>query len=133
MPGDYSLELAWVKGHDSSEGDKWADLEAKAAAGGSSSPVKELPNILSKCSPPISPSTLRQEHQKGLGLLWKEWWKVSPCHPKLAKIDPSLPSKKFQKLIVSLAHMQASLLTQFHVGHVPLNFYLHWIIKIDSP
>ena len=75
VPGDYSLELAWVKGHDGSEGNKHADLEAKAAAGGSSSPVKELPNFLSKGSPPTSVSALWQEHQKGLGLLWKEWWK----------------------------------------------------------
>ena len=88
MPGEYSLELAWVKRHDGSEGNKWADLEAKAVAGGSSSLDKELPNFLSKGSPPISVSTLQQEHQKGLGLLWKEQWKASPHHPKLSKIDP---------------------------------------------
>ena len=59
--------------------------------------------------------------------------RVSPRHPKLAKIDPSLPSKKFQKLIANLARTQASLLTQFRVGHIPLNAYLHRITKIDSP
>ena len=133
VPGNYSLELTWVKGHDSSEGNKWADLEAKAAAGGISSPAGELPNFLSKGPPPISTSALQQEHQKGLGQLWKEWWRELPHYPKLAKIDPSLPLNKHQKLTTSLAHMQACLLMQFHVRHIPLNFYLHWITKIVSP
>ena len=133
MPGDYSLELAWVKGHDGSEGNKQADLETKAAAGGSSSPVKELPNFLSEGSPHTSASALRQEHQKGLGLLWKEQWKASLRHPKLAKINPSLLSKFFQKLVANLARTQASLLTQFCIRHIPLNTYLHLITKIDSP
>ena len=57
VPGDYSLELAWVKGHDGSKGNKRADLEV---AGGSSSPVEELPNFLSKGSPPTSASALWQ-------------------------------------------------------------------------
>ena len=67
MPGNYSLELAWVKGHNGSEGNKWADLEVKAATGGSSSPVRELPDFL---SPRAHPSSVHLPSSRSIRRAW---------------------------------------------------------------
>jgi hypothetical protein len=48
-------------------------------------------------------------------------------------IDPSMPSKSFEKLANRLARRHAALLIQLWSGHVPLNKYLHKIGKAVSP
>lgn len=53
--------------------------------------------------------------------------RMSPCS------WPSVPSKKFLKLIADLPHHQASFIFQLCTGHVPLNNHLHQIKKAPSP
>ena len=44
-----------------------------------------------------------------------------------------MPSNKFQRLITGFNRLQASILTQLRVGHIPLNAYLHRIKQVASP
>ncbi|KAF7975810.1 hypothetical protein HWV62_8499 [Athelia sp. TMB] len=51
----------------------------------------------------------------------------------LGAIDNTAPSPKYLKLIDGLTRKQASLITQFRTSHVPLNYLLFRIHKVDSP
>ena len=132
MPGDYSLELTWVKGHTDSIGNGLADEEAQASAADNTNPVADLPSFLSSAPLPISSSASKQKYVQELKVWWKYSWACSPCFPKLSKTDPTMLSNKFQKLIIGLGRVQASLFAQMHTGHVPLIAYLHRINKIDT-
>ena len=95
--------------------------------------LTDLPSFLSGAPLPISSSASKQKYVQELKVQWKYSWACSPHFPKMSKIDPTMPSNKFQKLILGLGRAQASLITQMHTGHVPLNTYLHRINKIDTP
>ncbi|KAI0330401.1 hypothetical protein GY45DRAFT_1410907, partial [Cubamyces sp. BRFM 1775] len=43
-----------------------------------------------------------------------------------------MPSKKFAELTAGLPRRQLNLLVQFHTNHVPLQFYLARIGKVDA-
>ena len=60
-------------------------------------------------------------------------WRASPRHTKLARVDRSLPSKGFLKLVGGLPRKKASLLFQLRSGHVPLRAHLFRIKRVDSP
>ena len=49
------------------------------------------------------------------------------------KIDNKLLSHSFLMVTNHLTRAQASILMQLHIGHIPLNFFLHKISKADSP
>jgi len=132
-PDDYKLKLAWVKGHSESEGNSKADEEAKAVAEGKVSQVDALPRFLQGKALPKSSSALWQKHMQDLKSLWREQWALLPWHPKLTKIDPTMPSNKYQGLIAQLNQSQASLVIQLRIGHVALNTYLYRIKKANSP
>ena len=51
----------------------------------------------------------------------------------MAKIDNSLPSKRFLTLTKALPHRHAALLLQLRTGHVALNKFLHKIGRSQSP
>ena len=57
---------------------------------------------------------------------WRQEWSTSPRHAKFEKLDPSLPSHKFIKLIsnTKISRADTSKIFQLRSGHVPLNAYL---------
>ena len=50
----------------------------------------------------------------------------------MRRVDPALPSMRFQKLVAPLARRNASLLVQLRTGHAPLNHHLHTIGRADT-
>ena len=49
------------------------------------------------------------------------------------KIDNKFPSHSFLAVTSHLSKAQASVLMQLHTGHIPLNYFLHKINKVESP
>ncbi|KNZ77463.1 hypothetical protein J132_05421 [Termitomyces sp. J132] len=65
--------------------------------------------------------------------LWQRRWKKSPRFPKINRIDDTLPSKGYMRLVQDLDRKQSAILTQFRMGHVPLNQYLFRIKRSETP
>ena len=127
------VEFIWTPGHEGIIGNELVDTEAKAAAQGDSSPTSELPPLLRKKPLPISISSTRQVLKNNLTTRWKGEWQLSPRYERMLAIDNSLPSNDYLSIIGQLRRNQASLLTQFRTGHIPLNVTLFRIKKAASP
>ena len=127
------LTLRWIPGHRDLEGNERADLEAKKAARGDSCPPTSLPQLLTSGPLPASLSKVRQTLRATFTAAARAEWALSPRATQIARVDASLPSKKFLQLTASLPRRQASLLIQLRTGHAPLNHHLHRISKADSP
>ena len=56
----------------------------------------------------------------------------SPRKDRFTLIDPDFPFSNFRKRLFKLARNQASIVMQIRTGHIPLNFYLKRIGKVDS-
>ena len=123
----------WTLGHKGISGNEIADEEAKLAAQGESSSLHDLPLFLRKKPLPVSISATRQKLKKDAKLRWSSEWFTSPRHERSKEIDNSLPSADYLHIIDQLTHNQASLLTQFRTGHVPLNETLFRIKRAPSP
>jgi len=63
---------------------------------------------------------------------WASRWKELPRHPRLTWIDPTMPSGKYGKMVKEVKRSWVSLIMQFHSGHIPLNKYLHQIMRVES-
>ena len=127
------LTLRWIPGHRDLEGNERADLEAKRAARGEASPPDSLPHRLATAPLPASLSKVRQTLRASFQATARTEWALSPRAVHLARIDDSLPSKNFLRLIDPLPRRHASLLIQLRTGHAPLNLHLHRITKAESP
>ena len=126
------VQILWVPGHKDFAPNEKVDELAKQAAQGESSQTKELPTFL--CKPlPASLSAMRQESKDKIQCLWARHWKHSPRSRSLAKIDNSIPSKKWMDLVKLLTKKQAAILIQLRTGNIGLNGHLHRIGKINSP
>ena len=125
--------FVWTPGHEGISGNEIADEEAKLAAQGESSPPHNLPTFLCKKSLPLSISTMCQRLKKDMKLRWSCEWFTSPHHEHSKEIDDWLPSTDYLHIIDQLSHNQASLLTQFRTGHVPLKETLFQIKCTPSP
>lgn len=110
-----------------------ADTLAKSTATGLSSQQKSLPPILRCRTLPVSISASRQVALSHLHTRWKQRWKTSPHYKALQRLDKSLPSKSYHKLIEPLTRTQSAHLTQLQTGHSPLNSHLFRIRKAESP
>ncbi|CDO70034.1 hypothetical protein BN946_scf184551.g2 [Trametes cinnabarina] len=82
----------------------------------------ELPRALRKPLT-LSVSRARQNFKAHLKVRAAEHWRTSTCGTHMVDIDPALPSKAFDELLVSLPRRHANLLIQLRVGHVPLQAY----------
>ena len=126
-----SVTFRWISSHSEVKGNEAADKIAKAAARGRSSRGEELPHLL-RSPLPISVSATKQEFQANLNRRWLKIWTESPRKGRFSRIDPNFPFIKFRKKLFSLSRKQSSLIMQLRTGHIPLNFYLKRIGKIDS-
>ena len=127
------LKIPWISGHNNVEGNEAADGEAKMASEGDNSDRHLLPPQLAEGELPHSLSAVQQAFKATLKEQWKRRWKTSPRYAHTANIDPSLPSKSYQKFMGNLTRAQDSLLTQLRMGHIPLNKHLHRLKKSPSP
>ena len=117
--GIVDLQIHWIPGHlDFVPNDK-ANKLTKEAATENSSPPKDLPALLRKPLP-TSLSALHQESKAKI-----QHWKTSSRYRHMGRIDKSILSKKWMKLMKSLSHKQASIVMQLHTGHIGLNKCLH--------
>ena len=122
------LTLRWVPGHCDVPGNEEADLAAKEAARGASSPAGSLPKELRKPLP-MSTTRARGTFKAELDRRAAERWRTSERGRRLEAIDKSLPSKKYGQLIAGLSRRHANLLLQLRTNHVPLQTYLARIGK----
>jgi len=93
----YRLEVAWVRGHNGTQGNEMANQEAKEAAWGGVQEGASHPPFLIGLPLPLSIFTLHQAFSADLADRWKALWKALPCFRKLSRINPSLPSNGFHK------------------------------------
>ena len=126
-----SVTFRWISSHSEVKGNEAADKLAKTAARGRSSRREDLPQLV-RSSLPISVSAAKQELQAQLNRRWMKVWAESPRKARFSTIDPNFPFNKFRKKLFKLSRQQSSLIMQLRTGHIPLNFYLKRIGKIDS-
>ena len=74
----------------------------------------------------------KQEYHSTLISKWLTLWSNSPRKNRFSCIDPNFLFNKFCKRLYKLTRKQTSLIMQIRTGHIPLNFFLHRINKIDS-
>ena len=123
----------WVSGHDGVHGNERADEEARKVASKGSSLEAELPELLQERTLPCSLAALGGKFKETLKHRWKAMWAKSPWKGWMDKIDDKLPSHSFLMATSQLTRAQASILMQLRTGHIPLNYFLHKIGKVDSP
>ena len=82
---------------------------------------------------PISISATLQELRKEAKFRWFIEWVASPHYKQSKEFDQSPPSPDYLHIVDQLKRNQASLLTQFRPGHVPLNEILYRIKQAPSP
>lgn len=128
------LRLRWIPGHLGNDGNEAVDEEAKKAARGETSEDKTLPaRFRSRRSIPASKSALKQAYQEQIKVRNKLSFSKSPRYAAMCRIDASLPSDKYRKLVRTLPRKHASILTQLRTGHAPLNKHLHRLKCAESP
>jgi len=125
-----NLKIIWISSHSEVRGNEAADRLAKAAAQGRSSRVADLPHIL-RSPLPISASAVKQEYSAKLNRLWGRKWDKSPRKDRFSRLDPDFPYNSFRKRMFQLTRKQSSFIMQLRTGHIPLNFYLKRIGKVE--
>lgn len=131
-----TITLQWVPGHVDIPQNESADRRAKEAARGNI-PVADsnfLPDRILQTGPlPISKSAKRTQHGHWLKEVAARELSLSPRFRRMAEVDRSTPSDKFQTLVKGVTRKQAAVLYQLRCGHIPLNYHLHRIGKAASP
>jgi ribonuclease HI len=129
-----SITVRWTPGHIGIDGNKEADVLAKAAADGprNSSQHADLPPELRERIPRSAAAIVQTFNARTKARALKRW-KQSKQYARIYRIDKTLPSNAYLKLVKHLTRRQTSLLIRLRTGHSPLNRHL-WSIKVaDSP
>ncbi|KNZ72484.1 hypothetical protein J132_02995 [Termitomyces sp. J132] len=115
------LQVHWTSGHIGFGPNVRVDELAKDATQGTSSNPKTLPVYLQSKPLPASIPATRQCMLTNIEGLWQRRWKKSSRFLKINRINDTLPSKGYMHLVQDLDCKQSAILTQFRMGHVPLN------------
>jgi hypothetical protein len=129
---DTALTIRWTPGHIGIQGNEVADELAKNAANGpthSSSP-NDLPHELHRPVPRSAAAIVQTFATRTKARAVKRW-RQSKQHTRLQRIDKSLLSKSYLKLVKHMTRRQSSLLIRLRTGHSPLNRHL-WNIKVTN-
>lgn len=94
-------------------------------------PSNRLPKILQSESP-VSIAAVRQVMTSHVRSRTQEVDKRSRRYRIARQFQKKAHTNRYQKLVSRLRRNQTSALTQLHTDHIPLNYYLHRIKKIDS-
>jgi ribonuclease HI len=128
-----ALEIIWVPGHRGSRGNEAADIAAKEAAEGETSNRKDLPQVFRKRKEtPVSAAAAKQMLTKEMGRAWTLEWTKSPRYRRFRHFEKKDRGTRYEKLVGRLRRNQMSVLTQLRTNHIPLNFYLHRIKRVDN-
>jgi hypothetical protein len=92
-----------------------------------------MPKFLKQGPLPQSFLSIEECFNKKLKESWKLLWRGGKRYPKMKKIDLKLPSRSYLELMSGLTQRQSSIVMKLCAGHLPLNSYLHWITKRNSP
>ncbi|OBZ68012.1 hypothetical protein A0H81_12025 [Grifola frondosa] len=125
------VTIRWVPGHMDLEGNETADLEAKRAARGDSSPIEDLPDIL-RDGLPRSATKMRQVFLTDLQGKAKTTWNSSLPNLSPASTRDSPPGN-MKNSLEKMPRRQANILFQLRTEHVPLQKHLHRIRRAESP
>lgn len=125
------IQVKWVPGHMASRGNEAADREAKRAAMGDTSEPRDLPAQLRQPIP-TSLSATRQALTNQAHKMWEKQWKKSKRYTRSKSYVKKPQSRSFGKIVKKLRRNQTSLLIQLRSNHIPLNFYLHRIKRVDD-
>ena len=125
------LSIRWISSHSEVRGNEAADKLAKEAAQGRSSRQVDLPHLL-RSPLPVSASATKQHFNNKLNKMWTKIWAASPRKIRFAHTDPDFPFNNFRRKLFNLSRQQASIIMQIRTGHIPLNFYLKRIGKLES-
>ncbi|KAF4618845.1 hypothetical protein D9613_009693 [Agrocybe pediades] len=118
-------KVRWIPAHGTSRGNDKADKEAKKAARGESSPLRDLPPLL-RTSLPHSAKALKTNYHNTLKQEAEQRWNQSERKEKFDRdVDDKYPYDEFRKQQTKLNRAKASILMQVRTGHLPLNAYLH--------
>ena len=128
---DLRIHIEWTPGHSGVDRNKHVDSEVKKASAGLSSRAEDLPLLLhSKL--PTSIAALKATRKRNDTTEWIKLWAHSPHKPRLARLDPSLPSQSTFRALSTLTRPSASILVQLQTGDVVLNMFLKKIKAHDS-
>ena len=126
------ITFRWTPGHAGLAGNEEMHVKAKKAAAGAHHNVNSNFSILRRPLP-ISRSAHRQTLRNEITAKYqREFW-LSDKYQRFIRVDPSMPSNRYRKLIAELPRRFVSILTQLQTNHVPLQAYLHKFKLADSP
>jgi ribonuclease HI len=128
---DTQVLVRWTPGHVGIAGNELVDSVAKAAAKGHSSPEHELPDELHDAIP-WSHAAIQQKFDEATQRRAKARWTRSVRYNRMKKIDETLPSNTFIKLVKNRPRWQTGLLIRLRTGHAQLNKDLCDIKAVDS-
>ena len=131
---DQVFTIRWIPAHGTSRGNRRADLEAKRAAKGRTTPSTDLPPQIEQAKLPISTKALKDTHLKSLHEEAAKRWNQSHRKERFERdVDDTYPYLKFRAQQTKLSRAQASLLMQIRTSHIPLNSYLHRFGRSETP
>ncbi|KAF9067898.1 hypothetical protein BDP27DRAFT_1225223, partial [Rhodocollybia butyracea] len=131
MGQQFRLTIRWVPGHVGVEGNEKADMLAKKASQGASTPLSDTASCLSDPLP-CSTTALIAQYTKTTKTRWEDLQSLSSTHDLPKHFDLSLPSPELHRLSTALSQLGADILTQPQTDHPSLNCQLHRIVGVCS-